>query len=251
MAHTENHEYELALIARHNGASESLAPIHSQSIRDRCMQDRSQQDVANKKVEPQDSIDLENLNAMAKVLGSLFYFPLTDENNQALITALASEQQGDDSAFYQWAQVVKSEGSDVLNQDFFLLFEGGEAMYAPPWGSVYLDKEEVIFGATTVAYRQFLRENGVELDTGMREPEDQFGLMLFAVSQFIEEGLPLSSIQCLLSEHLLTWCYRYLELVAEHAQTESYKQLALVASSWCAAVQELLAIQPTDKKLYR
>ncbi|MCL9774471.1 Tat proofreading chaperone DmsD [Vibrio methylphosphonaticus] len=206
--------------------------------------------------QPHDAIDLDNLNAMAKVLGSLFYFPLTDNNNQALLTALVEDTQlsddaTDDSAFAQWAQAVAEESSDVLNQDFFLLFEGGEAMYAPPWGSVYLDKEEVIFGESTVAYRQFLRQNGVELNTGMREPEDQFGLMLFAVSQFIEQKQPLSVIKCLLTEHLFTWCYRYLDLVETHAQTNSYKQLALLATEWCLAVQELLDIQPLAKKLYR
>ncbi|MCW8345060.1 molecular chaperone TorD family protein [Vibrio sp. ZSDZ65] len=203
-----------------------------------------------------DVIDLENLSAMAKVFGSLFYFPLTGDNNQALLTALADESQAcgepvHETAFTQWAQVVAEDGTDTLNQDFFLLFEGGEAMYAPPWGSVYLDKEEVIFGETTVAYRQFLRQNGVELDTGMREPEDQFGLMLFAVSQFIEEKHALSAIKALLSEHLFTWCYRYLELVEKHAQTNSYQQLALLATEWCLAVQELLDIQPLAKKLYR
>ncbi len=54
-------------------------------------------------------------------------------------------------------------------------------MPAPPWGSVYQIKTASKFGASTVEYRQFLELNQIELDTGLREPEDQFGLMLFAM----------------------------------------------------------------------
>lgn len=199
----------------------------------------------------QNGIDLDSLQTMAKVLGSLFYFPLTDENNQSLIKAMASDSNEQESAFSNWCQTVNSELKDTLNQDFFLLFEGGEIMVAPPWGSVYLDREEVIFGDSTVAYRQFLREHGIELDTGMREPEDQFGLMLFAVSQFLEQKAELEVVKNLFSDHLLPWCYRYLELVQEHALSKSYKELADLAGQWCEAVQEVLSIEPKPLKLYR
>ncbi|CAM4443492.1 molecular chaperone TorD family protein [Vibrio agarivorans] len=196
-------------------------------------------------------VDLDSLQTMAKVLGSLFYFPLTDANNQSLIRAMAVDAQEQESAFSDWCKTVNSELKDTLNQDFFLLFEGGEIMVAPPWGSVYLDREEVIFGDSTVAYRQFLREHGIELDTGMREPEDQFGLMLFAVSQFLEQQTDITIVKSLFADHLFPWCYRYLELVQEHALSNSYKQLAGLAQQWCEAVQELLVIEPKALKLYR
>ncbi|WP_240206100.1 MULTISPECIES: molecular chaperone TorD family protein [Vibrio] len=197
------------------------------------------------------SIDLLSLQTMAKVFGSLFYFPLTDNNNQTLLTALLQDENLKDSDLQAWCHQVKGESNEALNQDFFLLFEGGEAMLAPPWGSVYMDREEVIFGDTTVAYRQFLRDHDIALDTGMREPEDQIGLMLFAVSQLVEQEHDIESVKALFSQHLLTWCYRYFELVEKHASTQSYKQLAALVSQWCEAVQELLNITPLAVKLYR
>lgn len=198
-----------------------------------------------------DVIDLQSLQTMAKVFGSLLYFPLTDSNNQTLIKALSEDKALENSDIQAWCKTAQTELPDALNQDFFLLFEGGEVMSAPPWGSVYTDKEEVIFGDSTVAYRQFLREHGIELDTGMREPEDQIGLMLFAVSQLIEQQKDIEVVKTLLSEHLLTWCYRYFELVQKHATTNSYKQLAGLVSLWCEVVQDLLDITPNSVKLYR
>ncbi|GAL30142.1 putative oxidoreductase component of anaerobic dehydrogenases [Vibrio variabilis] len=142
-----------------------------------------------------DVIDLQSLQTMAKVFGSLLYFPLTDSNNQTLIQALSQDVALADSDIQAWCNTVQTELPDSLNQDFFLLFEGGEVMLAPPWGSVYTDKEEVIFGDSTVAYRQFLRQHDIELDTGMREPEDQIGLMLFAVSQLIEQQQDIDAVK--------------------------------------------------------
>lgn len=196
-------------------------------------------------------VDLDSLQTMAKVLGSLFYFPLTDANNQALIRALSVDSKEQESPFSQWCDTVDNEIKDTINQDFFLLFEGGEIMVAPPWGSVYLDREEVIFGDSTVEYRQFLRSHGLELDTGMREPEDQFGLMLFAVSQFLEQKFDLDVVKRLFADHLLPWCFRYLELVQTHALSKSYKQLAALTGQWCEAVQEVLDVDVTQRKLYR
>ncbi len=87
------------------------------------------------------SIDLLSLQTMAKVFGSLFYFPLTDNNNQTLLTALLQDENLKDSDLQAWFHQVKGESNEALNQDFFLLFEGGEAMLAPPWAqSIWIEK---------------------------------------------------------------------------------------------------------------
>lgn len=48
----------------------------------------------------------------------------------------------------------------------------------PPWGSVWLDKESVLFGDSTLALRQWMRENGIALEADGNEPEDHFGTVL-------------------------------------------------------------------------
>ncbi len=75
---------------------------------------------------------------------------------------------------------------DDLEYQFSVLFEGQGSMSCPPWGSVYLDKDNIVFGESTTHYRTFLRQNGLEVKDNLREPEDQFGLMLLALSQLLE-----------------------------------------------------------------
>ncbi|RKF20071.1 DMSO reductase [Alginatibacterium sediminis] len=205
-------------------------------------------------VDPQaeaQTITLNDLGSMAKLFGSLFYYPLTEPNNRSMLRQFAADPDAELNGFEQLVQALEYDSDDTLNNDFFLLFEGGEIMHAPPWGSVYLDKEQVIFGDSLLSYRSFLKRQGIELNTGMREPEDQFGLMLFAMSQLIETNSDIRIIKELLTEHLLVWCYRYLELVEANALSNSYKVLAQLAKQWCEVVQSGLEIQPETKKIYR
>lgn len=58
------------------------------------------------------------------------------------------------------------------------LFIGPWALPAPPRGSVWLDKESVLFGDSTLALRQWMRENGIALEADGNEPEDHFGTVL-------------------------------------------------------------------------
>lgn len=192
-----------------------------------------------------------DLNTMSKIFGSLFYFPLTHENNLAIIDAIKSREDLTESGFGDVVNAIESESSDAINDDFFLLFEGGEIMVAPPWGSVYLDKEQVIFGDSTLRYRRFLKQHEIELNTGMREPEDQFGLMLFAVSQIIEQHQNQALVEELFSQHLLPWCTDYLALVAKHAKTSSYCSLANLARGFCMNVQDTWQLTPAELKVYR
>lgn len=194
---------------------------------------------------------MENISIISRILGSLFYYPLTHSNNQEIISTLAQEPEFEGTGFDQLRVLVQQQSKEVLTQDFLHLFEGAGVMPVPPWGSVYLDKEEVIFGDSALAYRVFLSENGIQLNTGVREPEDQFGLMLMAISRLAESGQSEDAIKTLLGEHLLTWAYRYLELVSEHAQTDVYKLLSQLAYQWCNELQETLAVTPTRKQIYR
>lgn len=194
---------------------------------------------------------LDDLSIMSKILGSLFYFPLTHENNRAIIAAMKANEELAENGFGDVVNAIESEHCDAINDDFFLLFEGGEIMVAPPWGSVYLDKEQVIFGDSTLRYRRFLKQHDIELDTGMREPEDQFGLMLFAVSQIIAQHQDPVLVAQLFSAHLLPWSTHYLSRVEKHAQTSSYRRLAKFAKAWSVDVQEAWQLTPATLKVYR
>ncbi|MDV5167827.1 molecular chaperone TorD family protein [Photobacterium rosenbergii] len=192
---------------------------------------------------------MEHISTIARILGSFFYYPLTHETNRQVCQMIADSEDQEDSPFAELLKAVEADGADDLAMDFQQLFEGCEVMPAPPWGSVYLDKEQVIFGETTVAYRRFLADKEMSLDTGMREPEDQFGLMLMAMSK-LAEAEDNEAIKALLSVHLLPWAPRYLELMQKNANTQSYQLLGAMAAQWLAFIGEELAVTAVEKKVY-
>lgn len=192
---------------------------------------------------------MEHISTIARILGSFFYYPLTHETNRQVCQMIADSDEQEGSPFAELLQAIEVDGEEDLAMDFQQLFEGCEVMPAPPWGSVYLDREQVIFGETTVDYRRFLANKEMSLDTGMREPEDQFGLMLMAMSKLAETN-DSEAIKVMLSVHLLPWAPRYLELMQSNAKTQSYQLLGAMAQQWLTFISEELAVSVVEKKVY-
>ncbi|SMY15278.1 molecular chaperone TorD family protein [Photobacterium aquimaris] len=190
---------------------------------------------------------MEQITILARVFGSLFYYPLTHTNNLELVKAM--DNSDEESLFSGLAQRMALDGEIALATDFQQLFEGMDVMPAPPWGSVYLDREQVIFGDSLLRYREFLAQQQMALDTGMREPEDQFGLMLLALANLIEQQQH-EAAKALLEQHLLPWAYRYLELVEKSAKTKTYQYLAIAMQQWLRYLQQELVLTPADMKVY-
>lgn len=129
----------------------------------------------------------------ARVLGALFVNP---PQSAAAAPLAAAFQDGSWQA--QWPpalpyrpQVVagfQTADDEPLAAAWQRLFVGPYALPAPPWGSVWLDREKVLFGDSTLALRQWLRESGIAFDSGQNEPEDHFGLLLLLSAWLLESG---------------------------------------------------------------
>lgn len=180
-----------------------------------------------------------------KLLGSLFYQATSKEQLITIVEALVESKVLSEECL----QALRSEDEDTLSAEFSRLFEGVGDMPAPPWGSVYLDKDRVVFGASTVEYRQFLELNQIELDTGLREPEDQFGLMLFAHAYLLENN-NIDSARELLGSHLLTWSPVYLEKLNTASELSFYKKLSTNVIDWIKYLTSEYKINVATKKLY-
>ena len=63
--------------------------------------------------------------------------------------------------------------ADDLVWEYRRLFVGPAPKPAPPWGSVYTDRECVVFGEGTLELRAWMRAHGVRRTTDERTPEDQ------------------------------------------------------------------------------
>ncbi|MRO15513.1 molecular chaperone [Yersinia pestis] len=192
---------------------------------------------------------------LPRILGACFYYPPQSDTVQRLFPLLPHIAElfpwPDHASMVQYCQQIPDISPERLEYDFSILFEGQGVMPAPPWGSVYLDKENILMGASTLQYREFLAEQGWVSQSPLREPEDQFGLMLLAWVNLIEQHNK-DAASVLLTAHLLPWAYRYLEQVnAAQVEYPVYPLLAKIAACYLKTLQTELVLSPLPRELYR
>ncbi|WP_213378083.1 Tat proofreading chaperone DmsD, partial [Klebsiella aerogenes] len=155
----------------------------------------------------------------ARTLGALFSYAPNSEQNAPLVAAFL-----DGSWQPQWpfpvsdslAMEFAASSDEALPQAWQRLFIGPWALPAPPWGSVWLDKESVLFGDSTLALREWMRTSGIALDLERNEPEDHFGTLLLLAAWLCETNQDELFAQ-LLAWHLLPWSGRFLSVFMENA----------------------------------
>lgn len=138
---------------------------------------------------------------------------------------------------------------DGVVWEYRRLFTGPAVKAAPPWGSVYTDRECVVFGEATLALRQWLRQAGIQVPNSGSEPEDHIGLMLLLMA-WIARNRP-ELLDEYLKQHLLTWAPHFLEIVQQQAQHPFFQGLAQLTASSLAGLQDALQLQVTVPRFYR
>ena len=130
------------------------------------------------------------------------------------------------------------------------LFVGPGHKAAAPWGSVYTDKDGVMFGASWVALRAWMRENGVSVGArDANEPEDHIGLMLELMAWLADERPGL--LPEFLSLHLLPWAGHFLEGMRDVSQHAFFEGLATLAKASLDGIQDALELEVKIPRFYR
>ncbi len=137
-----------------------------------------------------------------------------------------------------------------LYSEYRRLFVGPQAKVAPPWGSVYTDRDMVVFGESTIALKEWLRHQGIAVAHGESdEPEDHIGTLL-SLMAWIAQNKP----ECLrefLQLHLLTWAGHFLEIMEFGSQQVFYVSLAKLTRVTLAGIQDELGLEVETPKFYR
>ena len=138
---------------------------------------------------------------------------------------------------------------DDLVWEYRRLFVGPAPKPAPPWGSVYTDRECVVFGESTLALRAWMRAQGIARLVDDKTPEDHIGLMLVLVA-WIARNQP-ADLDDYLRLHLLPWSSHFLDELAEAAKQPFYEGLARLAKASLEGIQSERALDVAYPRFYR
>lgn len=191
----------------------------------------------------------------ARVLGALFYYPPESEPSAPLVCAFTHNKWMASwplaqSRLLPLAECFTADSEEPLSDAWQRLFIGPWVLPAPPWGSVWLDKESVLFGDSTLAMRQWLRENNIAFEAQQNEPEDHIGTLLLLAAWLTEQGKTQACDE-LLAWHLLPWSGRFLTVLEDKAQHPFWQAFARLAKLTLAEWQANLLMPVAQKPLFR
>lgn len=206
---------------------------------------------------------LEGIAFVGETLGPLFLQdPKTGEAGAAFqalaaldVDAAAAEWPFAGEAEARACLALMKEGlapgveDDDLVWEYRRLFVGPAPKPAPPWGSVYTDRECVVFGESTLALRAWMRAQGIERLVDDKTPEDHIGLMLVLMA-WIARNQP-ADLDDYLRLHLLPWSSHFLDELAEAAKQPFYEGLARLAKASLEGIRSERALDVAYPRFYR
>lgn len=123
-----------------------------------------------------------------------------------------------------------------LAEDHLRLFSGPNPA-APPWESVWREKDGLLFGEQTEKVRNFYLDFGLGSANAGREPEDHLGLEIAFVAwlggteqKSLSGRDPSRALAAFMNDHLLCWQEACLARAAQNAASEFYRQNCLLCS---------------------
>lgn len=153
--------------------------------------------------------------------------------------------------------IQKPEYMDRVKNEYTVLFIGPAKLIAPPWESVYRNKQEMLFQESTLAVREFYRKFNMLPENYLRVPDDGLALELHFMAKLSQKALDalqgdrldwlkyyLQGQNIFLANHLLVWIPMFLERMAEATTDYLYPQMCLILDDFLKkdkkVVEELL-----------
>jgi TorA maturation chaperone TorD len=199
-----------------------------------------------------------------KVLGSAFYLPPTEP----LLTSLSAQDlladwplAPDDPDTERGLQLLRAlfdraQPADLLpalRADHTALFVGLMRVDAPPWESVYLSQDHLIFDQQTLEVREYYARFGLQIPKLDREPDDHIGYELLFLAHLMEQAgravdagdvetaaRLVGAARTFFATHPQQWAGFFIERLAQYARTDYYRGLACLLKGSMTALAPLL-----------
>lgn len=194
----------------------------------------------------------QQISLYGRLLGACFYYEPSDSRIVGVQDFFRQPnwmQEWEIPTSEKLTALIKQGLKQDLTEQYQNLFIGPNELLAPPWGSVYLDPECVIFGHSLLALRDFLKHHQIVFQSQQDEPEDHIGLMLM-LAAYLAENRP-HLLAEFLSQHLLTWAPHFLSQLANVENHPFYQGLAQLALITLDDWKLKLNLSVPDVRFYR
>ena len=147
---------------------------------------------------------------------------------------------------------------EELKLDYTRLFIGLPKTLSPPYESVYLGKDHILFESYTLEVRGFYQQFNLHVDHLNKIPDDHIGLELYfcaSLCQMCADALELDGNQIPLQEkyqralkkflhgHLLQWIDLFIPDVLNNADTQYFRGIAYLTQGMIADLANFLGIK--------
>ncbi|MBU4215810.1 MAG: molecular chaperone TorD family protein, partial [Actinobacteria bacterium] len=149
---------------------------------------------------------------------------------------------------------VEPETLESLRRDYADLFVGPGPLLAPPYESVHLTADRLLFDEPTMQVRSAYRAFDLVAPRLNREPDDHLGLELHFLTELCTRALDaieagdefvldttLAAHHGFLTDHVLRWAPDLFGLVAAHATTSFYRGVAALGTATLGRARDDLA----------
>ncbi|MBE0673113.1 MAG: molecular chaperone TorD family protein [Bacteroidales bacterium] len=137
----------------------------------------------------------------------------------------------------------------AMRNDYLKLFTGAGSALAPPYESVFLGNEHIIFDKPTLEVREFYRVYGWKSRFEGKIPDDHLGTEILFINLMVDKYLSLEDEACrremrnemlrFIEGHPLKWIGRWQEEVSKHAATKCFRGIALLLY---ASLEDMVSI---------
>lgn len=203
-----------------------------------------------------------------KAFAECFHLP-----NKALPTRLASLEKnlgllGSEAFSHALLLRHQDQGPgdmEKLRVDFARLFVGPYSLFAPPYGSVYLEKDHRVMENSTIDVRERYREAGLDISENFKDAPDHIAaelefmyFLIFNEIEAIQSDAP--EIACdhlfrqrsFLQNHLGLWAGDFARKVKRHAKNDFYHNLATALQIFIAEdlaeISNIKLSEPVDRE---
>ncbi|MGX9416439.1 TorD/DmsD family molecular chaperone [Vibrio sp. WJH972] len=191
-----------------------------------------------------------DLAIVCKLFGTLFYYQPNDFEHLPINTYLDNDDvETPIKEVSQALDAFKFVDRTELQTEHERLFTMQELMPAPPWSSMYLDKESILFGQSNKSYCDFIEHCGLGLRENAEDPEDHIGLMLIVLGMLIDDEQE-QHVKELIGEYLATWTTFYFARLTEVSPSSAYAKLAVQVTTLLDIVRQNYSAQVMIKSNY-